>query len=243
MKLTREYLVDVLNRRRLAYADVPPAQMMLRYESIRKLVMLVAVVGALMVFGRMAARNVPIQGMRQIAVQGVNVGRTETPALAGASAVGATVLVVDSPGTDLEAAELAMVGRSAKSLDVAMSQFSDVELAKALTKLKTGGVAVRVYLGHAQRGPGEAGRLAALRELSSASVEVRAAPEGAGFGLASYAMDGSLLRTGASVWSADALRGSDSGGEIVYVESRAAVARFEGKFDELWNRGLVVPTH
>ncbi len=219
MKLTRETLLDLLNRRRMAYANVPAEQKERQYESFRKLVMLVAVVATLLIYGRMLVKNAPTQGLKQTAAEGVGGGvRTETPALAGVSAVGATVLVVDSPATDLKVSELAMVTRATRTLDVAMDDFSDVDLARALVLRKASGVAVRVFLGRAERGTSESGRALVVHELAGGNVEVHVSAVGGRLGLASYGFDGVLLRTGATGWKTEALNGKNTSGQIVYVE-------------------------
>jgi hypothetical protein len=233
MKMTREILLELLNNKRQAYVNVPPAQAMLRYESIRKLVMLGAILLALLVFGRVAARNLPVQGVKRVAVETSEVGKTESPALAGASAGGASVLVVDSPGTNLEAAELGMLAKAKRSLDVAMDDFSDMDLARELVKLKAGGVVVRVYLGDVQH---SANAASALPVLLAGGVDVRMKGGKFGTGLASYAIDNSVLRTGASQWSVAELKNEDADGEVIYLESPVVVRRFEDKFEALWNR-------
>jgi hypothetical protein len=228
--------MEMLNSKRQTYVNVPPAQAMSRYESIRKLVMLGAILLALIVFGRIAARNLPVQGVKRVAMETSEVGKTESPALAGGGAGGASVLVVDSPGTNLEVAELSMVAKAKRSLDVVMDDFSDVDLARELVKLKTGGVAVRVYLGDAQHSATAAGRASALPVLLAGGVDVRLKGGKLETGMASYAIDTSLLRTGASQWTAAELKNPDADGEVVYLESAVVARRFEDKFEVLWNR-------
>ena len=233
--MNREMLLGLMNRQP-SYVNASRAQVERHYDSVRKLVLMGAVVGGLLIYGRVALRKMPVQNVKQLASATEQVGRTAAPALAGVSAGGASVLVVDSPRENLEVAELAMLGKAKRSVDVAMDDFNDAELARELVKLKAGGVAVRVYLGQPERGSAVPGRVAALAALLAGGVEVRTKGQRPNAGLASYVIDNSLLRTGASQWTVDALKNPDADGELVFVESPVAVQRFEEKFTALWER-------
>jgi PLD-like domain len=242
MKLNREVLLGLMNRQP-SYVNVSREQVGRHYDSVRKLVLMGAVVGGLLVYGRVAVKKMPVQNVRQLASATEEIGRTAAPALAGVSAGGASVLVVDSPRENLQVAELGMLAKAKRSVDVAMDEFDDVDLARELVKLKTGGVAVRVYLGQSDRGSASQGRVAALAALLGGGVEVRAKVKKPSAGLASYVIDNSLLRTGATQWKSEALVNPASDGELVFVESPVAVQRFEEKFAALWEREDNVVLH
>lgn len=240
--MNREMLLGLMNRQP-SYVNASRAQVERHYDSVRKLVLIGAVVGGLLIYGRVALRKMPVQNVKQLASATEQVGRTAAPALAGVSAGGASVLVVDSPRENLEVAELGMLGKAKRSVDVAMDEFNDAELARELVKLKAGGVAVRVYLGQTERGSAVPGRVSALSVLLAGGIDVRTKGKRSNAGLASYVIDNSLLRTGASQWTVEALKNPDSDGELVFVESPVAVQRFEEKFAALWEREDNVVLH
>ena len=140
-----------------------------------------------------------------------------------------------SPGDNLEQSELAQLETATRSIDVAMYSFTDRYLAEELAALARKGVHIRVYRDReqfAQENRWGTGTTTGI--LLAAGVEVRIKGARDLMHLKSYAIDGRLLRTGSANWSPTGLKRQDN--DLLYEASPDAVARFESKFEDMWNR-------
>jgi phosphatidylserine/phosphatidylglycerophosphate/cardiolipin synthase-like enzyme len=133
---------------------------------------------------------------------------------------------------NLEAAEIATLRTAQNSMDIAMSDFTDTNIADTLAERARRGVRVRVY-GNA--GPTRAASSAqVLAILHNAGVPVRLR-KGAIMGLSSYQIDGKVLRTGAAMWTAQSLLYSDS--DLHVQSTPGATDAFRSNFEKMWERG------
>jgi phosphatidylserine/phosphatidylglycerophosphate/cardiolipin synthase-like enzyme len=228
MEFNREKLLKLLSNR-----VQPGPKMERRYELFRKMVLLGTVLCALAYFGGRIVRTVPVNALQRAAA-GKNMGEP----LAGTAACGGAVRLIDSPEANLERVEIGMLSRATQRVDVAMYSFTDLELARELVELKKRGVEVRVYRDSSEYKEEErrsgGGRETATAVLLNGGVPVRVKEDGDLMHLKSYAVDGSLLRTGSANWSLSGLKRQDN--DVAYIESAAAVKDFETKFNDMWLR-------
>ena len=144
-----------------------------------------------------------------------------------------------SPQSNLERSEMEALGRARVSIDVAMSSFTDRELAEELCRLARSGVRVRVYRdGEQYQQESERGQ-STTEMLLAAGVQVKVKASRDLMHLKNYVIDGSLLRTGSSNWSPTGLKRQDN--DLRYDTDVALVTLFETRFTEMWDppRNLV----
>ena len=159
-------------------------------------------------------------------------------AAAESSAAGRTPEHVDyAPGANLEAEEIAVLGKARRNIDIAMYAFTDKEIAELLASKARQGVRVRVYRDAEQYAQEESrayGHETTSAVLRAAGVDVRVKARGALMHLKSYAVDSSFIRTGSANWSRAGLEDQDN--DVFYIQSPDAVTAFSADFEALWNR-------
>ena len=122
------------------------------------------------------------------------------------------------------------------SIDMAAYVLSDASVIEALRDAADRGVTIRLYLDKgqfSQHGPRNGGPIEQL--LAYPNVFARIKGRGVLMHLKAYAVDGERLRTGSGNFSRSGLSAQDN--DLILVDDREAVARFERNFDEIWSRG------
>jgi len=140
-------------------------------------------------------------------------------------------------GANLEAEEIAVLGKARRNIDVAMYAFTDKEIAELLASKARQGVRVRVYCDAEQYAQEESrahGHETTSAVLRGAGVDVRVKASGELMHLKSYAVDGSFIRTGSANWSPAELEDQDN--DLFYIQSPDSVRAFSAEFEALWNR-------
>lgn len=146
-----------------------------------------------------------------------------------------------APETNLERSELDVLETARVSVDVAMYSFTDRELAEELGRLARRGVHVRVYRDRSEYAHEEQRGLSVVSMLLSAGVEVRIKGANDLMHLKSYAVDGTVLRTGSANWSPTGLKRQDN--DIRYDNDPTLARLFLVRFGEMWERpGNTAPT-
>jgi phosphatidylserine/phosphatidylglycerophosphate/cardiolipin synthase-like enzyme len=153
-------------------------------------------------------------------------------------AAGSTAEHLDyAPGANLEAEELAVLGKARRNIDVAMYAFTDTEIAELLARKAQAGVRVRVYRDadqYAQEQSRTYGHETTSAILRAAGVEVRVKAAGELMHMKGYAVDNSFIRTGSANWSRNGLEEQDN--DVLYIQSPDSVRAFTSDFESMWNR-------
>jgi len=160
-------------------------------------------------------------------------------ALCHASAALAEPCVIErhayAPKVDLEAIDVELLGRAARTVDMAAYVLTSVPIVEALDAAAARGVTVRLYRdGRDSRMPR---RLAEVYDRLAArpNVEIRYKGDPQPFmHLKAYAIDGALVREGAGNFTHSGLRKQDN--SLVALRCEAAVARFQEAFETMWTR-------
>lgn len=232
MKLQRETLLRILKPN-------PSHEISFerRYALVRKLVLMVAVVLALWIYGRRIAEKIPVGTLAHGTATALD-GGVPSVAAAGTVAAATGIYLADSPGANLERLEMNSLAQTRNTLDVAMYSFTDLELADELAKLEQRGVRVRVYRDREQYDEEESrsrgGRETATAILVNAGVAVKVKRSAVLMHMESYAQDGVFLRSGSANWSPTGLKRQDN--DVMYMRSPKAAQQFEAKFESMWER-------
>ncbi len=204
-----------------------------QYGLVRKLVLIVTVVGALWVSGHKIIRSVQLPAIAHVLATAQN-GSATTGTVAAATGI----YLADSPDANLERMELDNLSQTHKTLDIAMYSFTDLSLADELARLAHSGVRVRVYRDREQFEEEESrargGRESATSILVGAGIAVRVKRSRDLMHMKSYAQDGIFLRTGSANWSPSGLKWQDN--DVLYMRSPSGVQEFEAKFERMWER-------
>lgn len=153
-------------------------------------------------------------------------------ALSGPAHAGLSVAY--APLVNLERLDAALIGRAARSIDMAAYILTDVPVIDALTAAAGRGVAVRVYRDPGGFPPRGAVADALARLAATPGVEIRTKRAGALMHLKSYLVDGRTLRGGAANFSASGLKNQDN--DRWETDDAAAVAAFAAAFATAWGR-------
>jgi len=187
-----------------------------------------------------------VMGITTLAFMARTIKHTDVPSGLARAAVAATQAPATgsrpghidyAPGADLEAEELAVLGKSRRSIDVAMYAFTDTQIAGLLANKARQGVKVRVYRDADQYSQEESranGRATTSAILEAAGVEVRVKTGRELMHLKSYVVDGSFIRTGSANWSRAGLEDQDN--DVFYIQSPETVKDFSAEFEDVWNR-------
>jgi phosphatidylserine/phosphatidylglycerophosphate/cardiolipin synthase-like enzyme len=145
-----------------------------------------------------------------------------------------------APVENLENIDVALIEKAGQKIDIAAYVLTDWPVISALIRAAERGVRVRVYLGAKQFGGEQTAPL--LHELISIpGVEVRFKHVGSPLmHLKSYQIDGRWLRTGAANFSASGLKRQDN--DLLVIESAAAAAAFERRFEAMFAQGQSLPS-
>lgn len=155
-----------------------------------------------------------------------------TPALAGRCDLSRLAY---APADDLEAIDVALLGKAKKRIDFAAYVLTDMRVVEALDAAAARGVTIRLYRDGANVHMPKP--LAAVYDRLAArrNVEIRYKAEPAPFmHLKAYAVDGAFLREGAGNFSHGGLTRQDN--SLIVLRCKAAVKRFEIAFEEMWRR-------
>ena len=150
-----------------------------------------------------------------------------------AAAQAATVEVHYAPTENLEAIDVGLLNNAGTSIDMAAYVLSDDAVIEALGDAADRGVAVRIYLDHAEFAS-HADKLVGL--LSKPGVAARVKPSGTLMHLKAYAVDGARLRTGSGNFSRSGLSRQDN--DLLVTDDGAAVVNFERDFERIFAEGL-----
>ena len=160
-------------------------------------------------------------------------------ALARRRAAGASgnVEIHYAPQEDLEQIDVATIDNAGASIDMAAYVLSDASVIEALRDAADRGVTIRLYLDKGQVLAARPPQWRPDRATSRLSQRFRAhqGARRADGHLKAYAVDGKRLRTGSGNFSRSGLSAQDN--DLILVDDREAVARFERNFDEIWSRG------
>lgn len=148
-----------------------------------------------------------------------------------------------APGEDLEAIDLDRLAGAQKTLDIAMYAFTDRALADEVIQLARRGVHVRIYRDGEQYEEEEKNAAKygdeAVNEMlrSESGIEVRVKPRSRRdlMHLKAYAIDGQLLRDGSTNWSQAGEKVQDNNAR--FTNDPEEIRKFEGDFEEMWERG------
>jgi phosphatidylserine/phosphatidylglycerophosphate/cardiolipin synthase-like enzyme len=139
------------------------------------------------------------------------------------------------PDENLEAIDVALIGKARRSIDFAAYVLTSIPIGQALDDAAARGVRVRIY-----RDGADVRMPAALAEpydrlVARQNVEARykGSPEPI-MHLKAYAVDGALLREGAGNFTHSGLLRQDN--SLVALRCREAVARFRKQFEAMWRR-------
>jgi len=145
-----------------------------------------------------------------------------------------------APVENLENIDVALIGKAEHRIDLAAYVLADRPVISALIRAAKRGVKVRIYLGAELFGGAKAAPLAE-ELISTPGVEVRFKHAGSPLmHLKSYQIDGQRLRTGAANFSASGLKRQDN--DLLVIESEAAAAAFERRFEAMFAQGESLPS-
>jgi phosphatidylserine/phosphatidylglycerophosphate/cardiolipin synthase-like enzyme len=144
-------------------------------------------------------------------------------------------LIYFAPDTNLEEADVAMIGRAQRTIDVAMYAFTDRRIAAALRRAADHGVKVRIYRDREQYNEEERRGGSVRTPLAgepNISIKVKSSEEL--MHEKSVLYDGHLLRDGSGNWSISAARYQDN--EISISENATMAHAFASDFERMWSR-------
>lgn len=150
----------------------------------------------------------------------------------GLPAGAATLEIHYAPHENLEAIDVQTLENAGVSIDMAAYVLSDAAVVEALADAADRGVAVRLYLDHAEY-EAHSGAIADL--IARPGVTARIKPAGALMHLKAYAIDGVRLRTGSGNFSRSGLAAQDN--DLLVTDDPDAVARFERDFERIFASG------
>lgn len=168
-------------------------------------------------------------------------GRAVALVLVSLSLAGAAPPIIHyAPVENLENIDVALIEKARQRIDFAAYMLTDWPVISALIRAAERGVRVRVYLGAKQFAGGQT--VPRLHELTSIpGVEVRFKHAGSPLmHLKSYEIDGRWLRTGAANFSASGLKRQDN--DLLVIDSAAAAAAFERRFEAMFAQGEALPS-
>ncbi|PWB79950.1 MAG: phosphatidylserine synthase [Methylocystaceae bacterium] len=150
---------------------------------------------------------------------------SEEPLVAG-------VRVFYGPRDGFESVDARLIAGAKKSIDMAAYVLTDRALVSALGASAMRGVRVRLYIDGEERGRTSS----AIDAIASTpNVEIRRKGRSRDLmHLKSYQVDGRILRSGSANFSVSGGEFQDN--DLILIESRAAVEKFEETFERLWAR-------
>ncbi len=138
-----------------------------------------------------------------------------------------------APRENLEAIDVALIGRRKRDVDIAVYGFTSTPVMEALAEAALRGAHVRIYRDRTQHAHGAVAE--AIDILSETpGVEVRFKKRGAIMHLKAYAIDGKVLRIGSANFTHSGLRRQDN--DLIIDRDPSAVAGFEEDFNAMWER-------
>ncbi len=139
------------------------------------------------------------------------------------------------PRDNLQAIDVALLGRARESIDLAAFILTNRAVIEALASAAVRGVRVRVYLDPDQPSLRSGRSFEALTALArTPGVEIRVKTGETLMHLKAYQIDRRVLRSGSANFSYTGLTRQDN--DILLIESQEAVARFLREFDDYWRR-------
>jgi len=139
------------------------------------------------------------------------------------------------PRDNLQAIDVALLGRARESIDIAAFILTNRAVIEALASAAVRGVRVRVYLDPDQASLRSGRSFEALTTLArTPGVEIRVKTGETLMHLKAYQIDRRVLRTGSANFSHTGLTRQDN--DILVIESQEAVARFLREFEDYWRR-------
>lgn len=165
------------------------------------------------------------------ALCGVALGILATVANA-ATAPAPAVTVHYAPGENLERIDVDLIRSARSSIDLAGYVVTDWPIADELVKAAARGVVVRVVLDPSQRH--------ALDRLALILPSIRRKKAGALMHLKSYAIDGTVLRSGSANFSPSGLKRQDN--DLIVIRDPAAVRAFLAQFANIWQSAEPIPS-
>jgi len=146
-----------------------------------------------------------------------------------------------SPQTDLSRIDRELIGSAKRQIDFAAYVLTDRSIMNALIEAAGRGVKIRIYLDPdqpASRTRDQSSPFWTL--LRSANVEHKMKTGGRDLmHLKAYQVDGRMLRTGSANFSFSGPRFQDN--DLLLIEGRDAIARFQKNFEAIWSRPANVP--
>lgn len=142
-----------------------------------------------------------------------------------------------APTENLERIDLGLLGTARKSVDLAAYNLSDHAVIQALCRLSQAGVRVRVYLDGEQLANTLRQALPThplYRLAREPHAEVRVKQAKGLMHLKAYLVDGQVLRTGSSNFSASGLKRQDN--DLLIVRDAIVAQQFVRTFERLWAR-------
>jgi phosphatidylserine/phosphatidylglycerophosphate/cardiolipin synthase-like enzyme len=149
-----------------------------------------------------------------------------------AAADAATVEIHYAPAENLEAIDVGLLNGAGDTIDMAAYVLSDDAVIEALGDAADRGVAVRLYLDHAEYAS-HADKLTNL--IAKPGVAARVKPSGTLMHLKAYAVDRARLRTGSGNFSRSGLSRQDN--DLLVTDDGAAVMNFERDFERIFAEG------
>jgi phosphatidylserine/phosphatidylglycerophosphate/cardiolipin synthase-like enzyme len=194
-------------------------------------------------------KNLPAAGLFFCVLLGGCKERPQQPAISAGS-----VEVHYAPAENLEHLDVSLLGQAHSSIDMAAYSLTDFAIIDALLSAAQRGVHIRIYRDLTQNA-GEAARArktskrksdeddegedattsSVLNRLTaSPNIEVRVKHSRTLMHLKSYAVDGTILRTGSANFSPTGEKRQDN--DLVLIHDPTAALKFEADFKEVWNR-------
>ncbi len=140
-----------------------------------------------------------------------------------------------APAENLEAIDVALIGRARLRIDFAAYVLTSLPIVRALDDAAARGVTIRLY-----RDGADARMPRALAEVydrlaARMNVEIRYKGAPAPFmHLKAYAVDNEIVREGAGNFTHSGLSRQDN--SLIALRCKSAVKRFQKQFDEMWSR-------
>ncbi len=147
------------------------------------------------------------------------------------------VAIYYAPQHDLEAGDVALIGRARETIDIAAYDMTSKPIITALAEAAERGVRIRIYLDRSKMRGSQSvpnRNWFELAPLRKSGVEIKVKRRGALMHLNTYAIDGQILRTGSASFEPSDMKRYDS--DMVIINSSSQAGEFTKHFDELWNR-------
>lgn len=143
-----------------------------------------------------------------------------------------------SPEENLEQIDADLLASAEGEVELTAYSFTDRRIVKVLEERASKGVTIRIYSDHAStkeelsRARGEE---AGILELArTPNIEVRVKRSSTPAHMKAYEVDGRVLRTGSSNFSASAEKRQDN--DLLLLRNPASIGQYRAKFKEMWER-------